>query len=163
MADEMIVASAKPLDYEHMRATAKAKAPATTVVRLKKYGVRRLWDNEQVVGEVRKNTNYKYRVIACTRDGFRMLHIREFYMHKEDGTWLPARDGIIIPLQSHSFEELVNGVPKLLNPMDELLELLHKGRDIVSKMELSDPDKAVYLLRGVQAHMKSTKPKETDK
>ena len=102
--------------------------------------LKRLWDNYQVVGEVRKSDRIKFVIGAGIRDGVRYINIREFYLKKSDETWMPGRDGITIPLKVP-----VETGTKMLEPWADLAGLLLEAADTLAGMELYDEDNAVYI------------------
>ena len=95
--------------------------------------MKRIWDNYEVVGEVRKSDGIKFVVAAATREGFRYINIREFYYRKKDGVWKPGRDGITIPLVAG-----LNKGETFINPSEKMMELLHHAASEVEGMELMD-------------------------
>ena len=101
--------------------------------------MKRIWDNYVVVGEVRKSEGIKLVVAAATREGFRYLNIREFYMRKRDGEWRPGRDGITIPLKAS-----INKGASFISPFEDMLALIQKASDVVSTLELMDEKNAVW-------------------
>ena len=110
--------------------------------------LKKLWDNYKEIAEVQKNERLKFVIAAGTREGFRCLSIREFYFAKRDGVWKPGRDGILIPIVS-PFKTTKNGVldgpPKMLHPMQELLELLPGAVETATAMPLEDPENAMWI------------------
>ena len=100
---------------------------------------KRIWDNYEVVGEVRKSDGIKFVVAAATREGFRYINIREFYMRKKDGVWKPGRDGITIPLKAG-----LNKGETFIEPFAMMLKLLTDASDRAATMELMDEEHAVW-------------------
>lgn len=103
---------------------------------------RRIWDNYKVVSEVQKNYRLKFVIAVATRDGFRCVVIREFYLRKSDNQWRPGRDGIILPLVSADFDE--NGDVKFINVCENVIKQISNAMVDAVKMELSDPEHAVW-------------------
>lgn len=101
---------------------------------------KKIWDNFQEVAEVRKSDGIKFVVSAATRDGFRYINIREFYMRKKDGVWMPGRDGITIPLKAP-----LNKGEEFIYPASEMHRVLSLAADTANTMELADDSKAVYM------------------
>jgi len=83
--------------------------------------MKRIWDNFEEIAEVRKSDGIKFVIAAATREGFRYINIREFYMRKRDGVWMPGRDGITIPLKA----PLQKG-KQFIKPYVDLVEALAK-------------------------------------
>lgn len=100
---------------------------------------KRIWDNFVEVGEVRKSDGIKFVIAAATREGFRYINIREFYLRKRDGVWRPGRDGITVPLRAG-----LNKGETFITPFDDLIKVLQAAADKASTMELMDPEHAVY-------------------
>ena len=100
---------------------------------------RRVWDNYEVIGEVRKSDGIKFIVAAATREGFRYVNIREFYLRKKDGVWKPGRDGITLPLVA----PLDHG-KEFIRPFEDMIEMLVEGARAAASMELMDETKAVW-------------------
>lgn len=106
---------------------------------------KKIWDNYVVVKEVQKNERLKFVIAAATRDGYRCLNIREFYLKKTENIWKPGRDGIIIPLKAPRNRLKKGVVPvEFTYPMDDLMEALPVAIEFASNMPLSDPDNEVW-------------------
>ena len=101
---------------------------------------KKIWDNFIEVAEVRKSDGIKFVIAAATRDGYRYVNIREFYMRKKDGVWMPGRDGITIPLRAP-----LNKGELFINPADNMMDELSDAIGIALKMDLADDSKAVYM------------------
>ena len=101
---------------------------------------KKIWDNFQEIGEVRKSDGIKFVIAAATRDGYRYVNIREFYMRKKDGVWMPGRDGITIPLRAP-----LNKGESFITPAHNIVELLQEAMNIAIKLDLADDSKAVYM------------------
>lgn len=105
---------------------------------------RRMWDNYEEIAIIQKSDRLQYLVSACTRDGFRCVSIREFYLRKKDNQWMPSRNGILIPLASPINRN--NDQPiKIIHPMQELLSALVQAAEFAQEMDLADPEKAIWL------------------
>lgn len=100
---------------------------------------KKIWDNFEEIGEIRKSDRIKFVVAAATRSGFRYINIREFYQKKSDGTWKPGRDGITIPLVA----PLDKGA-QFINPFYDMCKVLKEASQHASTMELVDDEKAVW-------------------
>lgn len=100
---------------------------------------KRIWDNYEVVGEIRKSDGIKFVVAAATREGFRYINIREFYFRKKDGVWKPGRDGITIPLVAG-----LNKGETFIEPFARMLEILSEAANHASTMELMNEEHAVW-------------------
>ena len=100
---------------------------------------KRIWDNYEIVGEIRKSDGIKFVVAAATREGFRYVNIREFYFRKKDGVWKPGRDGITIPLKAG-----LNKGETFIEPLAKMLEMLVDAGNRASEMELMDEEHAVW-------------------
>ena len=107
--------------------------------------LKRIWDNYKVVGEAQKNERLKFVIATGTRDGYRCVIIREFYLRKADNTWRPGRDGIIIPLISPlkgMFNE--DGTPQTVLPFNQMLAALPAAYEEARTMELFDKENEVW-------------------
>lgn len=141
------LAKATPVDYKRVAEFGREKA-STPKVRLSQFGVRRLWDNYQIIGEVIKSTNRKFVVAACTVDGYRYLSITEFYYRVCDCTWQPSSVGITVPVMCPDFANMTDdGLPTMMRPLDALIELIDQAKSTVETMELVDPDNRIYIAR----------------
>ena len=100
---------------------------------------KRIWDNYVDLFEVRKSDRIKFVVAAATRDGFRYINIREFYLRQRDQEWRPGRDGITIPLKAP-----VEKGKKMIYPAGDMMDAIRKAMEYVETMELSDPEHAVW-------------------
>lgn len=101
---------------------------------------KRIWDNFEEVAEVRKSDSIKFVIAAATRDGFRYINIREFYLRKRDNVWMPGRDGITIPLKAP-----LNKGAEFIKPIVDMLNAIGEARDVADTMELMDDTKAVWV------------------
>ena len=101
---------------------------------------KRIWDNFEEVAEVRKSDGIKFVIAAATRDGFRYLNIREFYLRKKDNVWKPGRDGITIPLTAP-----LNKGAEFINPYKNMIDAMMTAARIAHDMDLMDDDKSVYI------------------
>jgi hypothetical protein len=100
---------------------------------------KRIWDNYMELYEVQKSDKIKFVIAAATRDGFRYINIREFYMRARDGVWKPGRDGITIPIVAP-----IEKGAKMLYPVEEMLTFISATADYVKLMELADPEHEVW-------------------
>lgn len=101
---------------------------------------KRIWDNYEVIAEVRKSDAIKFVVAAATRQGFRYINIREFYLRKGDTTWVVGRDGITIPLVAP-----LNKGEQFIKPIVDMLNALNDAREVASTMELINEEKAIWI------------------
>lgn len=101
--------------------------------------MKRIWDNYKVISEVRKSDSIKFVIAAATREGFRYINIREFYLRKTDGEWKPGRDGITIPLVAP-----LNKGEQFIKPYEDLLVALKEAMNEANTMELMDEANAVW-------------------
>ena len=101
--------------------------------------MKKIWDNFEEVAEVRKSDSIKFVISAATREGFRYINIREFYLRKKDGVWKPGRDGITIPLKVG-----INKGEKFIEPFLDIIQALTKASSVAKSMELMDDNKAVW-------------------
>ena len=101
---------------------------------------KKIWDNFIEVGEVRKSDGIKFVIAAATRDGFRYVNIREFYMRKRDGIWMPGRDGITIPLKA-----TLNKGAEFIEPAEAMINIITEAMNYAQKMDLADDSRAVYM------------------
>lgn len=102
--------------------------------------MKRIWDNFEEIAEVRKSDNIKFVLAAATRDGFRYINIREFYLRKKDNTWMPSRDGITVPLMAP-----LNKGEQFIFPYKAMTEALQKTAKVAHGMDLMDENKSVYI------------------
>lgn len=105
------------------------------------YKTKRIWDNFQIIGEIRKNNNIKIVIGAAVRDGVRYINIREWYMRKRDGVWNPGRDGITIPIAVP-----IENATQIIKPYDGFMDLMQRTREAVETMELYDENNAIYAI-----------------
>lgn len=109
---------------------------------------KRLWDNFEEVAVIQKNDTHRFSIAACTRDGFRCVLVREFYLRKRDNQWMPAKDGIMIPLMyplGRSKKPDPDNPPKMIYPMQEFVSAMAQAIETARDMELANPDNAVWL------------------
>lgn len=100
---------------------------------------KRIWDNFEVIGEVKKSEATRLVVAAAIRDGYRCVNVREFYLKKSTQEWKPARDGINVPILVP-----LNQGTEYIKPATDLIDLLLKCCNRLPQMELLDEEKAVY-------------------
>lgn len=100
---------------------------------------KRIWDNYEEIAEVRKSDGIKFIIAAATRQGFRYINIREFYLRKKDNVWMPGRDGITIPLKA----PLEKG-KQFIEPAIDMMAAITQAAQVVADMELMDESKAVW-------------------
>ena len=100
---------------------------------------KRIWDNYIELFEIQKSERIKFVVSAATRDGFRYINIREFYLRQRDLEWRPGRDGITIPLKAP-----IDKGKKMIYPAGDMLVAIKKAMEHVETMELYDPENAVW-------------------
>lgn len=100
---------------------------------------KRIWDNFEEIAEVRKSDGIKFVIAAATRQGFRYINIREFYIRKRDGVWMPGRDGITIPLVA----PLDKG-KTFIKPYKDIIDALQKAAEAAEVMELMNEEKAIW-------------------
>lgn len=121
--------------YEKIRAAKEAE----------KRKPKRIWDNHETVAVIQKTDRLRFSIEACTRDGFRCVTIREFYLRRRDGQWMPSRNGIMIPLMAPINRGKSADQLKIIYPMKEFVSALMQAIDIAQEMELADPDNAVWI------------------
>lgn len=100
---------------------------------------KRIWDNFEEIAEVRKSDGIKFVISAATREGFRYINIREFYLRKKDNVWMPGRDGITFPLKA-----ALNKGEEFIAPAERMLDAIISAMKHATTMELIDEDKAVW-------------------
>lgn len=105
---------------------------------------KRIWDNYEEVAEVRKSDGIKFVIAAATRDGFRYVNIREFYMRKRDNVWRPGRDGITLPITAG-----LNKGEEFIHPLVEAIKAITAAGEVAATMELADEEKAVWYVQEV--------------
>lgn len=106
-----------------------------------------LWDNHEEVAIIQKSSRLRFQLCSCTRDGYRYVTIREWYM-LNNGAWKPSKNGITIPLVmpiNRTTKPDPNNKPTFIHPMQELLPALIQAFEIARDMELADPDNEVWL------------------
>lgn len=101
-----------------------------------------IWDNYEEIAEVQKSDNIKFVIAAATREGFRYINIREFYLRKRDGVWRPGRDGITIPLTAP-----LNKGESFIHPYKGMKEAMQKAAEFAHDMALADEKKAVWAVK----------------
>lgn len=100
---------------------------------------KKIWDNYEEIGEVRKSDGIKFVIAAATREGFRYVNIREFYLRKKDNVWMPGRDGLTLPIIMP-----INKGANKLEPAAEMLLVIAEAMEAAGKLELADDNKAVW-------------------
>lgn len=144
----MKVARARLVDYDSAVAAAKERAPdkpVTPVVLNRTYGVRKIFDNHQVIADINKGDKYRIRIAAGTLDGYRYVTLREFYYHKGEDTWKPGRDGMYIPMFA-PFKTEGSDVPTIKDVGNAFLESFIKAMEVAQTMPLADDEKTMYIL-----------------
>lgn len=104
--------------------------------------MKRIWDNFETIGEVKKTDRTKFVVSAAARDGYRYVVIREFYLAAKTGAWHPAKDGIMVPL---AVPLKNNG--GTITPATDLFGVLKAAILQAAKIELMDENKMVFIER----------------
>lgn len=146
----MLSVRARPIDYEKVVNMAKNMPHERTRVLMSKTTARKVWDNYQVICEVRKTDRLKFVIAGGIRDGWRCLVIREFYRRKDDLTWHPGRDGIIIPMKSPLHLEKEDGIPKFITPLPDMLSALVDATKHLEGMELYSQEHEIWILPSVR-------------
>lgn len=100
---------------------------------------KRIWDNYKVIGEVRKSEALKFVIAAAYRDGVQYINVREFYVRKRDGVWMPGRDGITIPVTIP-----VSQGTEIVKTYAEFSDLLAKAVEELVTMPIEDAENAVW-------------------
>ncbi|MNB69357.1 hypothetical protein D3C75_158850 [compost metagenome] len=59
---------------------------------------RKLYDNYEYVGEVKRADNSKLEVSLVSQRGVKHVNIREFYLKEDAPEWLPSGKGVLIPI-----------------------------------------------------------------
>ena len=162
----MKIARAKEVDYDNAVATAKERAPdrpMKSVVLKRNYGIRKIYDNYQVITDVYKNDKLRIRIAAGTLDGYRYIILREFYYSKRDDNWKPGKDGLVIPMFS-PFKNPDSKVPTIKDVGNTFLENFTKAMEVAQTMPLADEEKTMYILsnylRGTAVKAKETSNNE---
>ena len=101
---------------------------------------KRIWDNFEEIAEVRKSDGIKFVIAAATRNGFRYVNIREFYLRKRDNTWQPGRDGLTIPLVAP-----LNKGEQFIKPYNDMIKALGNTAKFASTMDLLDETKSIWV------------------
>ena len=141
--------TAREISHTEREAKGKAMAPKAYVPVHRKSAARKLWDNYEEVAVVQKTDRLRFVVAAACREGYRCISIREFYHRKRDDEWVPGRDGIMIPIAApinKTRKPDPNNPPKLIYPMEDMLNALQQAIAAAMEMELDDPAKAVWLM-----------------
>ena len=106
---------------------------------------RKVWDNYIQLFEFPKAEKTKFVVAAATREGYRVLIIREFYLRKSDNTWMPSRDGVQIPLKSPlKNQKNADGTVPFVMPIQEFLDALPAALETLRTMPLEDSNNEVW-------------------
>lgn len=100
---------------------------------------KKIWDNYKELFEIQKSDRIKFVVAAATRDGFRYVNIREFYLRQRDNEWRPGRDGITIPLKA----PIKNGT-EIIHPAIDMINAINNAIATVENMELADVANEVW-------------------
>ncbi len=146
----MLSVRARPVDYEKAVSMAKDMPHERTRVRMSKTCARKVWDNYQVICEIRKTDRLKFVIAGGVRDGWRCLIIREFYQRRDDKTWRPGRDGIIIPMKSPLHLEKEDGIPRFIEPLPDMLKALVDAAKYLEGMELYSQEHEIWILPKVR-------------
>ena len=142
----------RPQPVRQTTGNTKPKSVVKTTPKPKK-----LWDNYIEIATVQKSDRLRFVVAACTREGYRCINIREFYLRKRDGAWMPGRDGIVIPVVAPLSKTRVpdpNNPPKLIYPIKEMLAALLQATDIATDMDLEDLDHEIWQMPKVTVEEK---------
>lgn len=143
----MKVARAKLVDYDSAVAAAKERAPdrpVTSVVLNRTYGVRKIFDNYEIIADIPKGDRYRIRIAAGTLNGQRLVTLREFYYHKGEDTWKPGRDGMYIPMFA-PFKTEGSDVPTIKDVGNAFLESFIRAMEVAQSMPLADDEKTMYI------------------
>lgn len=100
---------------------------------------KKIWDNYKEIAEVRKSDGIKFVIAAATRNGFRYVNIREFYLRKKDNIWRPGRDGITIPIIIP-----LNKGESFIRPILDTLQAITDASVEAEAMALEDELNAVW-------------------
>ena len=100
---------------------------------------KKIWDNYREVAEVRKSDGIKFVIAAATRNGFRYVNIREFYLRKKDNIWRPGRDGVTIPVIMP-----LNKGESFIRPVLDMLQAVTDASMEAEAMALEDELNAVW-------------------
>ena len=106
---------------------------------------RKIWDNYEIVAEVRKSAKAYYKIAHATRDGVRYLHISEWYK-KLDGTYTHSRDNLVIPLMIPGAKR-PDGKLTMLHPATALIAAMTAALPGLETFDLSNPEKAVWYTK----------------
>ena len=139
----MIVAQARVVDYDKAVATAKSKVPDKPVVQLGKHNLRKIWDNYEIIADVKTDDRRFIRIATGTLDGFRYVTLREFYYHARDEVFKPGKNGLRIPMSSPFYED--HSGPTIRKVGIEFLEHFIRAFDVAQTMSLADPKNAMYI------------------
>lgn len=141
----MIVAQARPIDYDKAVATAKSKVPDKPVVRLSSHNLHKIWDNHEIIADVPTDDTHFVRIVAGTVDGHRYVSLREFYYNHGDGIFKAGKFGIRIPMISPFYAEGTGSTPVIKDVSKTLVESFLKAVETANTMPLVDREKALYI------------------
>lgn len=141
----MLKVKAQPVDYEKAVTLAKDKAPDLPVVMLSKHGVRKVWDNYEVIKDVHVDYRTFIRIAVGTLDGYRYITFREFRWVNKYGDWRPGKNGFKIPMFApfHTEDSIV---PVIKDTGNEFYDAYTKAMEAVMTMPLADSEKSMYIL-----------------
>lgn len=103
--------------------------------------MRKVWDNEKLIGEVRRSDAMLMRITIVARDGIKYINLHDFYKKKSDpdGKWYPTMAGIAIPY----VVPIDNGTSRL-EPHKEIMQFINKALSELPEFPLEDEEHAVY-------------------
>lgn len=98
---------------------------------------KRIWDNCRLIGEVQKTPFTKLVIELVTRDGVKIINIREWYMKRSTNEWKPGINGFGIPI-------VIPIDDKTMEPIQEVLQLIDEAIDESRDFPIEDEANAVY-------------------
>lgn len=141
----MIVAQARPVDYDNAVTTAKGKVPDKPVVQLSKHNLHKIWDNHEIIADVPTDDAHFVRIVAGTLDGYRYIALREFYYNHGDGIFKAGKFGIRIPMFAPFYAEGTGSTPVIKDIGKALVEGFLRAVETASTMPLVDKENALYI------------------
>lgn len=84
-------------------------------------GMRKIWDNHKVIGEVQKSESTKVVFTLGAIDGVKYISLRGWYKTKKEQEWKPGRDGISIPVKLPINMEITDVAISFANVFNEAI------------------------------------------
>lgn len=141
----MIIAQARPVDYDKAIEMAKGKVPDKPVVNLSKHSLHKIWDNHEIIADVPTDDAHFIRIVSGTIDGYRYVTLREFYYNHGDGEFKAGKNGIRIPMFAPFYTEGTGSTPVIKDIGKSIVESFMKAIDTANTMPLVDKNNSLFI------------------